>query len=354
MDPNAVNLSWAEQMREQASICRKSECPLYATLLELLAADLDAGGKIKQFLEPFLDDPPRSLLPLRLLALLHRLALEGILPSLTSVGAEAFFEQVITKVNPDWRGKMPTQLQTNEVGRCCSLLPGFSVIAERTPLPWRLLELGASAGLNLNWDRYNYGGIWGDLDSPVVFNANRFPNGIRVPESGIDIRERRGCDLHPVAINADTRRMLLSFVWPEQSERLHLLGAALDVAARNPIDVEQADAVEWTRAQLMNRQLGIATVLFHSIFWLYLTQEARQQLEALITEEGKLATADSPLAWLRMELGGEAAEVTLTMWPGDGEPELIASSGYHGKPVAIQPKYNCSNGSPKPFTIPRA
>ena len=44
--------------------------------------------------------------------------------------------------------------QTNETARCAGLLPGFAAVAGGRPLA--LIEIGASAGLNLLWDRYAY------------------------------------------------------------------------------------------------------------------------------------------------------------------------------------------------------
>ena len=48
-------------------------------------------------------------------------------------------------------------------------------MAKETGLPLRTFELGASAGLNLYWDRYAYqlggAGVWGDATSPVKLVA---------------------------------------------------------------------------------------------------------------------------------------------------------------------------------------
>jgi hypothetical protein len=60
---------------------------------------------------------------------------------------------------------MSHEPQTNEVRRSAVLLPGFLTIAAETGLPLRILELGASAGLNQLWDRRHYRlgeiGEWG-------------------------------------------------------------------------------------------------------------------------------------------------------------------------------------------------
>jgi len=76
-----------------------------------------------------------------------------------------------------------------------------------TGLPLRLLEIGASAGLNLRWDHFPF------LDVPVT----------------IRVAERRGCDLNPMDPTLDeSRAALLCFVWPDQTERLQLLAELIE------------------------------------------------------------------------------------------------------------------------------
>ena len=63
--------------------------------------------------------------------------------------------------------------QTNEVGRSAALLAGlFDLVAASGVPRIRLLEVGASAGLNLLLDHYAYrGDSWqfGDTDSTIQF-----------------------------------------------------------------------------------------------------------------------------------------------------------------------------------------
>jgi len=72
------------------------------------------------------------------------------------------------------------RVQQNEVRRCAQLLPAFGLVAERVGSPLALVEVGASAGLNLLFDRYSYdygdGRLRGDTGSPVRLRAARRPD----------------------------------------------------------------------------------------------------------------------------------------------------------------------------------
>jgi hypothetical protein len=72
--------------------------------------------------------------------------------------------------------------------------------------------------------------------------------------------------------------------------------------------------------------------MFHSLVMMYLSDESRESMIAAIEEAGQGASDSAPIAWLRMELGGDEADVRLTLWPG-GEERLIAKAGYQGQAV---------------------
>jgi hypothetical protein len=124
----------------------------------------------------------------------------------------------------------------------------------------------------------------------------------------------------------------MSFVWADQVERLDLLRHALEVAGRIPIEVAEADAGEWVREQLQLPLQGVATVVFHSIVMKFMGRSERSELGRSIEQAGQRATEDAPLAWLRMEGGGDLKDVLLTTWPS-GRTELLARAGLYGRPV---------------------
>jgi hypothetical protein len=334
-------------MRGQAVACIELGSPLYGALMERAARDVEDGGPVFEVLTGHEDDPGMYLHALRLFGGLHRLALEGDAPALAahfpSTGgdgdADAAWPALLDAVRehaPRLRAALRSAPQTNEVGRSAALLVGFHTVAAETGLPLRLLELGASAGLNLRFDHYRYdvgAHAAGDAGSPVRFPSSWFAGTWNLPLA-VAVAERRGCDAAPIdPRREDDRLRLLSYVWPDQAARFELLAAALEVARHIDVAVDEGDAGEWLDGRLREPAPGLATVVFHSIFVQYLTDAGRAHLRAALEAAGERASVDAPLAWLRMEPGGEMrTEVRLTAWPG-GSERVLATAGYHGRPV---------------------
>ncbi|HEX5947389.1 MAG TPA: DUF2332 domain-containing protein, partial [Acidimicrobiales bacterium] len=232
--------------------------------------------------------------------------------------------------------------QTNEVGRSAVLAPGYAAIARRSGLPLRLLELGASGGLNLRWDRYWYDTgetTLGDPASEVRFEgAWQAPAGglpdLRGPAgTGVRVVERAGCDRNPLDVTTEEGRLTLrSYLWPDQVLRRDRLEAAFAVAARVPVSVVAADLGIWVEEQLAEPVPGVATVLVHTIVWQYVDRESRRRMLAALHRAGERATPDAPVAWLRFEPAGPVGDLRLTWWPG-GEETVLATAEYHGVPV---------------------
>src|SRR5262245_14574067 len=307
----------AQACLDQAAWAGKLGSPMYEALARRMAEDVRAGGPCLAALEPHLERT-RMLAPLLLLAAIHRMVLEARLPE-----AARFYPSMGGQVDVDalWShflaavpsAVLPVCVQTNEVVRSCGLLPGFLEVIRHTGLPLRLLEIGASAGLNLRWDHFPF------LDVPAT----------------VRVVERRGCDLNPVDPALDENRpAMLCFIWPDQSDRLQQFTEALEIARRVPAIVDRSDAVSWLQSQLANPRPGVATVVFHSFVMPYLSEDARENMRRIMEQAGQRAAADAPLAWLSMEPGTDQSDVHLTMWPG-GERRLIAQAGFHGRDVKV-------------------
>lgn len=293
------------------------------------------------------DDPGPTALVLRLMGAVNRLALDGSEPRLAALYADlgrdegaAWHElsEVFARNLTKLRELVDLPVQTNEVGRCAALLPAFLTVAAETGLPLRLLEVGASAGLNLRWDRYRYwsdGFTWGPDDSPVAIEFE-LRGGASMPDlPNVEIAARRGCDRAPIDLGTSEGRIsALAYIWPDQMERVERTEAALRIAAGLPITVDAEGVGTWVERQLADPASGQATIVYHSLVAQYFSNDQRSAFHASLKAAAARATADAPLAWLRMEPAGEWTEVRLSTWPG-GERRLIARAGYHGDPVEL-------------------
>jgi hypothetical protein len=322
----------ARRLRSQADASGRLGSPLYADLLGRAADEVVTGDAVYGVLEGHEHDPGPSVLALRLMGAVHRLVLRGDAPELAvhypSAGgrpgdAWPAFVSVLRDRRDELRRLVENPVQTNEPGRCAALLGGFLEVARATGLPLRLLEVGASAGLNLRFDRYRYelgGERWGPPDSPLVIRARLAGAGRPPLDTPLRIASRAGCDARPVDPRSEDGRLTLtSYVWPDQLERLERLRAALQIAGEIEAPVERAGAADWIETRLAEPAPGTATVVFHSIVMQYLPAEERERFER--------AARTDRVAWLRMEPADEAAEVRLRL---AGEDRLIARAGYHG------------------------
>ncbi len=284
---------------------------------------------------------------LRFLGALHDLALSGDDLALAAAfppasDADAAWDAARAAIERDpgrFAAFMAHEPQTNEVRRSACLLPGFLTVAAETGLPLACLELAASAGLNQLWNRYAYdygeAGRWGDPASTVRLGAAW--SGPAAPwEAPVEIAATAACDRKPVDLTDPAqRRRLKAYLWPDQTERIERFDAAVGMALAAGTRVEAADAADWTLARAAPRD-GVATVVFHSIFWQYLPAETKAALRAALAIHGAAATPAAPLAWLRMEPIAEAAfpiELRLTLWPG-GEDRKLADVHAHGASVS--------------------
>ncbi|HFB54866.1 MAG TPA: DUF2332 family protein [Hellea balneolensis] len=341
-----------EAFKSQAWHCGKLDSPFMDRWCAMFAEHLDPQNPVMKTMIAWPGDPSsrQHALPLRLMAALHKLVLEGkseelkkLFPPSTPPEDDRELWHRLVPILEQHKDDILTHIQlppqTNEIRRSCALLPGFLHIANLAPnMPFVISELGASAGLNLNFDRYHYqlgDLVWGHENSDIHFAPDW--KGPSLSAQDIYIRERRGCDLRPTNIqNEDQVTSLLSYLWADQQIRLERTRKALNCARQHPYTVDKMDAIDWLQERLSHRHTGAIHAIFHTIAWQYFPKAAQEKGTALIEEAGKRATMDAPLAWLTMEADDNpnGAALTLRMWPknimGDGTHHL-GRADFHGR-----------------------
>lgn len=328
--------------------------PFTGELLARMADDIEAGGPTGALLANWPTNPRADALSLRLAGALHAAVLTHRDEALAALYPGA--------ANPDWRMDavwpvarafvtreqdwiarfIQSAPQTNETRRSIALLSGFLDFAKDWAGPVDMLEIGASAGLNLNWDRFAYrtaSWSWGG-ESPVVIDTDW--HGPRPPVAArINVRNRAACDLNPLDIRDEAQRLQLkSYIWPDQPDRLARFDGAVALALAHDVHVERADAASWLGQRLAERASDAATIVYHSIFLQYPPREARAAIIDAIHSAGATAHAGAPLVWVRLEPEALTDGVTdsprmvvdIRSWPG-GERRVLAHTDGHVRGV---------------------
>ncbi|MFJ8626127.1 DUF2332 domain-containing protein [Kitasatospora sp. NPDC093550] len=264
--------------------------------------------------------------------------------------------------------------QTNESGRCATLLPLLATL----PQPLALIEVGASAGLCLYPDRYRYryryrsvsdggggGGApmsefsvpesgtesavtesavtdftvteFGAAASPVTLDcvvSGPVPLPARLRERLPEVVWRAGIDLNPLDVRAEEDvRWLESLVWPEQTHRLDRLRGAVRVARAEPPLLVRGDLNATVRDLVAQVPAGATPVVFHSAVLAYLSPEAREEFAVTVRE--------LPGHWISNEavsvLPNVARRLPRPAPPGSGlfalalDERPVAFTGPHGQ-----------------------
>ena len=217
--------------------------------------------------------------------------------------------------------------QTNEPARCAVLLPALAQLPE----PLALVDVGASAGLTMLFDRYSYdyGGhrlAGADPDAPTLRCQVAGP--VPLPDRIPAIVWRTGLDLNPLDVTVDDDvRWLSCLVWPDEEDRAERLAAAVASARRAPPAVVKGDLLTDLPAVVATAPADATVVVYHSSVLYYLTPPQREQFAQTV--------GDLDVTWLTSEAPGVVPGTArpprdhqMTVLARDGRPLALADS--HG------------------------
>lgn len=334
---------------KQAAICTASGAPFTGRICGLVGERLDRASAIGSRVLDWSGNPSHEgdALPLRLAGGLHALARSGVDPGFSAAyppnaapaddGAlwAILAGSLVSHGNrlEPWLDGPP---QTNEIGRSSGLMAGLLILADGFGLPFALFELGASAGLNTQLDRYFYQigrTVAGDERSAVRLIPEW--RGPSPPAAEVRVVRRGGVDRRPLdPTRATTRETLSAYVWADQRDRLARLEAALRIAHDAPARIEAGDAADWLEANLgLEPEPGVCRVVVHTIAFQYFPRDVQARIRARIEAVGAQASSSAPLAWLSYEAEGAGFErwpvLRLKTWPG-ADDVALARGHPHG------------------------
>lgn len=325
-------LNLAEQFRRFATGVGRDGALRYARICQGIACD-------ENLLELVAEAPPDQRRPNILFAAAHFLLLSGADDPLAD-----FYPTVLA-----WRGADPAgaltvddadpfpafhgfcsahrgvleelvatrATQTNEVGRCTAIFPMLSTVASRHARPLALVDLGASAGLNLLFDRYAYdygGALAGDAGSPVVLHCEVREG--RVPTAVPSVAARVGLDRRPVDISDDDQaRWLLACQWPDHLDRFEVARGAIALARSvpDPPVVRRGDALEDLVSTAALLPADAHLCVLHSWVAAYFTPAQQRSLADAIA----VLAETRPVSWIFAEAPYEVPELPVPPPPAE-------------------------------------
>jgi hypothetical protein len=240
----------------------------HSPLYEAIARGVAADEEVTSFL---LTLPKHKRQPNLLLAAVRHLF--G-----TPADWTAFRETLLTHHDAVRAVMQSRATQTNEPARCAVLLP----VLAQLPQPLALIEVGASAGLCLLPDFYGYDYrrfviTPGTAAFPVLRCATN--DATPIPAAAPQIVWRAGLDLNPLdAADPGQTAWLETLVWPEQTDRLANLRAALRIATDARPRIVQGDLLGDSLERLCGEAPKEATlVIFHTAVLAYVPDPADRQ-----------------------------------------------------------------------------
>ena len=237
------------------------------------------------------------------------------------VGSPAAFSDFVLDRWPEIRPQLLTRAtQTNEIGRCALLLPVLAAL----PQPLALLEVGASAGLNLFPDRYSY--RYGEhrvgTDGPLLDCA---ATGLTPPAALPEVVWRTGLDHNPLDVrDPGDLGWLDALIWPEHDDRRARLHAAAAIAAAEAPHLIRGDGLDDLASAAASAPPDATLVIFHSSVLYQMPENRRPAFTAL--------AATLPGHWVAVEDPAVLTYPGLPEPPADGMLKNVLA--LDGRPLA--------------------
>jgi len=229
-------------------------------------------------------------------------------------------------------------VQTNEITRCAYLMPVFSRIIWQEDRPSTIIDIGTSAGLTLNFDKYEYcyneKKIYGN--SGIVVKSKvlgpRIPRIYPITQS----LKKIGIDQNIIDLqNEDEILWLKALIWPDQLERFRIMEAALKEAESSGIELVQANTIREFKNVIENVQEKQNLIIFATHVLYQFSNEQRQEFYLMLDEIGKVRDfyflSVEGIRELLAKYSSKDLVIELTTYKNSNKTEaLVAETNGHG------------------------
>lgn len=163
---------------------------------------------------------------------------------------ESIFQRFCIEHAQDIRDLVTTgTVQFTNAERAGPVLLALQYIAQSADEPFDLIEIGCSAGLLLNVDKYSYdfgnGRRVGANPGRLTIHSELRPANLRPSGHIPHIAQRVGIDLNPIDVRDESaRNWVLASIFPDRAHELKQLRDALIMRAEIPVDIRKGDALQ--------------------------------------------------------------------------------------------------------------
>lgn len=227
-------------------------------------------------------------------------------------------------------------VQTNALNRCAYIMPILSNIFDGKTI--NIIDIGTSAGLTLNFDKYEY--HYNDKylfgNSPVKIRSE-IKNGIMPSfKESVIINKKIGVDQNPLDLKDEENvNWLKALIWGDLTERVKKINEAINVAKKESISFEKANTIQDFEEIIGRQESEIPLIIYHTHVLYQFTQEEREEFWNLIDKIGEerdltyLATEGSRVFKTDYGLSGILVELT-KYEKGLKHSRVVAETNGHG------------------------
>lgn len=314
-------------------------------LMTLIGDKIAQGSDVFDPLARLVNDPDvfAGNFPLRLAGALHGFVLENPDCALAKAYPPAQWDQDLIWAglgktiaqNADWIATwVMVPPQTNEIRRSSVIAAAARGIFDRYQLPLMVSEVGASAGLNLNFDRYQVAAKGFDFTprDPILTLTPDWRGG-PVRTGDIPVVDRAGVDIAPLdAQDPRDALKLRAYTWPDQIDRLERLEAALP---HQKTQIERGEAGPWLAKRINLQPENVVHFIYHTVVRQYFDPASEKEFQSALDMAASRATQQRPVAHFSMEYDGavDSAGLRLSIWPA-GICCDLGRADFHGRWVA--------------------
>lgn len=226
---------------------------------------------------------------------------------------------------------------TNEVARCTSLYPAFDHIGREAGTALHMVEIGPSAGLNLNWNHYAYSFLRDGQSvlerSPpdALLPLSTVLRGPSVPELSPEmprVASKIGLELNPVDLrNPLDRLWLRALIFPELTPRIARLEGAIRTAMAHPVNIRFGDALDLVAPTVRSLPATGTPVLYHSFVTYQFSTAMRERLQRTVLDLSR----ERPIYRVAVEWVANEHPLTVSRYEnGKCDAVVLADCNPHG------------------------